>query len=258
MKNILSDTRFKILACFLLATFALMALLGFVLESELRKNLEEETYKQMEANGNTIVSELIYQTGLVNTLAESLASSIDAIPYSESTYHQLLPKLIDIKNGNELIAGGGIWPEPDALTPNTIRGSFFWGKDKTGKLEFYNDYNLPTGNGYHNEEWYVPAKFLKPGRCYWSRSYTDPYSKEPMVTCTVPLLKNNLYIGATTIDMKLDGIQDFLSKKSSATGGYVFLVDQNNKFISFPDSSLIKQDDGVDNINTQTFATFHI
>ena len=231
-----------------------MALLGFVLQGELRKKLEEESYKQVEANGNTIVAELIRQTAVVNTLAENLAASIDVLPFSETRYHQLLPRLINSSNAKALIAGGGIWPEPHALQEDTIRGSFFWGKNRQGKLTFYDDYNLAQGAGYHNEEWYVPARYLSPGRCYWSRSYTDPYSKEPMVTCTVAMMKDQQYIGASTIDMKLAGLQGFFETKAQAIGGYVFLVDQNNKFISYPDDTVIKQTDSLDNIDIEVLA----
>ena len=135
-----------------------------------------------------------------------------------------------------------------ALVSGVERKSYFWGRADNGQLNFFDGYNTPEGNGYHNEEWYVPARFLKPGSCYWSRSYVDPYSKEPMVTCTKTLHKDGQYIGATTIDMKLDGFNAFFEAESSKIGGYIFLVDQNNKFISYPDQSKIQRSDGTGNI----------
>jgi diguanylate cyclase (GGDEF)-like protein len=255
MKHYLSDTNFKISTGFLLATFTLLSILAFVLQSELREKLERDSSKQVEASGNAIVAELIKQTSLVHSLAETLSTTIKSIPFSDSVYHQLLPKFINITHSSNLVAGGGIWPEPYQLDPKKRRNSYFWGKDENGILEFYNDYNLDNGKGYHNEEWYVPAKFLADDKCYWSRSYIDPFSKEPMVTCTLPIRKNNQFIGASTIDMKLEGLQKYLQKQSVKLGGYVFLVDQNNKFISFPKPGYVLKENQSDLINITELAT---
>lgn len=255
MKRYLSDTSFKISTGFLLATLSLLAILAFVLQGELRQKLEDNSSKQVEANGNAIIAELVRQTSLVHSLAKGLGVVVSSTPFSDRLYHQLLPQLIDINNTNSLVAGGGIWPEPNQLNPNKKRNSYFWGKNRLGILEFYNDYNLEDGKGYRNEEWYVPAKFLSSKSCYWSRSYIDPYSKEPMVTCTTPIHKDNNFIGASTIDMKLEGLDDLLLKQSENIGGYVFLVDQNNKFISFPSTDLILKQDRSDLININALAS---
>jgi len=237
MKQYLSDTSFKISIGFIVATMTLLMILAYVLQGELRQKLERDSSKQVEANGNAIVAELVRQTSLIHSLAESLTAAVISIPYSDATYRQVLPNLINIDISSNLVAGGGIWPEPNALDPNKDKNSYFWGKNELGQLDFYNDYNLEGGKGYRNEEWYVPAKFLDK-TCYWSRSYVDPFSKEPMVTCTLPIRKNGQYIGATTIDMKLEGLNTFFKQQSEKLGGYVFLVDQNNKFISFPQSKV--------------------
>jgi len=255
MKRYLSDTSFKISTGFLLATFTLLSILAFVLQGELRQKLESDSSKQIEASGNAIVAELVRQTSLVHSLAESLAAVVNSTPFSDQLYHQLLPQLIDINNSNSLVAGGGIWPEPKQLDPSKDRNSYFWGKNKSGTLDFYNDYNLSSGKGYRHEEWYVPARFLADDSCYWSRSYIDPFSKEPMVTCTVPIHKDNQYIGASTIDMKLEGLHQFFQKQSENLGGYVFLVDQNNKFISFPQSEGILKDNNSALINITEFSS---
>jgi diguanylate cyclase (GGDEF)-like protein len=245
MKQYLSDTSFKISIGFIVATMTLLLTLAYVLQGELRQKLERDSSKQVEANGNAIVAELVRQTSLIHSLAESLTAAVISIPYSDATYRQVLPNLINIDISSNLVAGGGIWPEPNALDPNKDKNSYFWGKNELGQLDFYNDYNLEGGKGYRNEEWYVPAKFLDK-TCYWSRSYVDPFSKEPMVTCTLPIRKNGQYIGATTIDMKLEGLNTFFKQQSEKLGGYVFLVDQNNKFISFPQSKVRESEKELD------------
>lgn len=254
MKRYLSDTSFKISTGFILATLSLLSILAFVLQGELRQKLEDNSSKQIEASGNAIVAELIRQTSLVRSLSEGLGVVVNSIPFSDELYRTLLPELIDINNANNLVAGGGVWPEPKQLDPNKERNSYFWGKNTSGQLDFYDDYNSADGKGYHNEEWYVPAKFLSGESCYWSRSYIDPFSKEPMVTCTTPIRRDNHYVGASTIDMKLEGLHAFFINQSENLGGYVFLVDQNNKFITFPYSEYIIKENSSEFIDIYELA----
>jgi diguanylate cyclase (GGDEF)-like protein len=255
MKRFLSDTSFKISSGFLLATITILAVFSYVLQGELREKLESDSVKQINASGNAIVAKLVQQTSLVKSLAQSLRAVVSATPYSDELYHQLLPRLIGINHSNAVIAGGGIWPEPNTLDINKQRNSYFWGKNDQGKFDFYNDYNLDKGKGYHNEEWYVPAKYLTHDSCYWSRSYIDPFSKEPMVTCTVPIRKQNQFTGAATIDMKLEGLHDLLKKQSKNIEGYVFLIDQNNKFITFPETQYIKRSDNTGLLDVKELAS---
>ncbi|MBF0196141.1 MAG: response regulator [Planctomycetes bacterium] len=138
------------------------------------------------------------------------------------------------------VAGGGIWPEPDAFRDGVIRRSFFWGREQNGSLKYYDDYNDPAGKGYHNEEWYVPSRWLKEGEVFWSKSYMDPYSYQPMVTCTSPIFEKGVFAGCSTIDIQLEGLDAIASQEAIKGGGYIFVTDRNNKFLSFPDKSISK------------------
>ena len=66
----------------------------------------------------------------------------------------------------------------------------------------------------------------------------DPYSFEPMVTCTAPMYQDGVFSGVATIDLKLNGIGKIMSDLARETGGYAFVVDRNNNFICFPDATL--------------------
>jgi len=103
-----------------------------------------------------------------------------------------------------------------------------------GKLEYFDEYNDPAGPGYHREEWYVPARYQSPGRCYWSRSYQDPYTNEPMVTCTVAMRENDVFTGVSTVDLRLAGLQQFVAERGAALHGYAMVVDRNGVFITLP------------------------
>ena len=100
---------------------------------------------------------------------------------------------------------------------------------------------LQPGNGYHHEEWYVPAEYVAKGSCYWSQSYMDPYSYQPMVTCTVAQWEQGQFNGVATVDLRLEGLEAFADDWRQKTGGYVFIVDRNNRFITYPDAAKVKR-----------------
>jgi hypothetical protein len=108
--------------------------------------------------------------------------------------------------GDLSIAGGGVWPEPYQFDPTQERASFFWGRDASGTFRFYDDYNL-SEQGYHQEAWYVIADHTPPEACAWSDSYTDPFSREPMITCTVGIFRGARLQGVATVDLQLGGIK---------------------------------------------------
>ena len=202
--------------------------------------LIEDNYRLVESTGNKIVSGLGQVVSLAESLTGALANLGETLEPDADEYKRIIPHIMNYEEHEFLIAGGGLWPEPYVFTPGVERRSFFWGRKPDGELEYYDDYNDPHGPGYHHEEWYVPAKHVPAGNCFWSKSYMDPYSYQPMVTCTVPMKEQQRLMGVTTIDLKLEGLREFLEKMAQVTGSYAFAVDRNNKFLSFPDESMTK------------------
>jgi signal transduction histidine kinase len=205
-----------------------------------RKALLDQGYELAEQLGNRVVSQLQKKTQLTESLVVSLANLGEILGSNEAEIVKAIPHLLNYENEESFIAGGGVWPEPFAFNKDIERKSFFWGRDKEGVLQYYDDYNDPTGSGYHHEEWYVPAKYYPPGGAFWSKSYMDPYSYQPMVTCTVPMYKDSKLYGVTTVDLKLEGLQSFFEESAKVVDGYIFAVDRNNKLLSFPNSQIAK------------------
>jgi len=210
-----------------------------------KKLLQEEMYKEVRLTGTGIINRLDEQITHAETLAISLAKLAEKLPTDAKLHKDLLPNLINYNLSQDFIAGGGIWPEPYLFAADIARRSFFWGKNQQGILEYYDDYNDPNGNGYHAEEWYVPAKYINKNNVFWSKSYVDPYSKQPMVTVTAPMYKDKFFYGVSTVDLKLSGLKDLLKNSTKALNGYAFALDRNGKFLSFPHEKLITkiQDD---------------
>lgn len=197
----------------------------------LLRNIGEQSQTLL---GQNVALALEQQLSLVAGISRSLAEIGLHLPKDEELVRKMVPPVLNQLGSDSLIAGGGIWPEPHAYQQGLIRRSFFWGRNASGALEYFDNYNDPKGPGYHNEEWYVPARLLKPGQVYWSRSYTDPYSLQPMVTCTAPMFQNGVFIGVATVDLKLDRVSLVLDRLVNTLDAYAFVVDRNNKFIAYP------------------------
>ncbi len=251
MKNLPNSLQFRIPTVFIVS-FLLILTAVFVVFTTIGKSLlEKQAYKEVILSGQNIVSELGTRIALAESLATALANLGEKLPADDAEHQKLIRHVMDYEGTEAFIAGGGIWPEPYLYDPSIERRSFFWGRDNDGQLRYYDDYNNPEGPGYHQEEWYVPAKYLMEGKAFWSKSYMDPYSYQPMVTVTVPMYREKQFYGVSTVDLKLEGLHAFLDTVSQSFGGYAFAVDRNGKFLSFPDEKLTKRF-GVDENGART------
>ena len=234
---------------FVVAFILVMACIYVVITQKVKPDLIAQRQQQLEVSQQGIVSLLGAKLDQIQLLTSSLALAAQDLPKDEALFKKVFPPVID-NHGDSSIAGGGIWPEPKTFSPEVDRRSFFWGRSN-GSLAYVDDYNKPEGNGYHNESWYQVGRQGQSGKCSWSEAYTDPFTKTPMITCTVPMLAQGQFQGVATVDMMLDGITALLKKYGEEQGGYAFALDQSGQVISFPndlvkvkaDGSMVKTDE---------------
>ena len=238
-------------ACMALTTIAVV----FIVEKNSSSRIFSHSRAYTIEKGQSIVNRLGQEVTYVEGIAKALTHAAEMLPNDPKLLHDLVPQILEDHFPDSIIAGGGIWPEPFKYDTNKERCSFFWGRNSDGKLAFFNDYNEPQGRGYHNEEWYVPAKHYDEQSAYWSQSYMDPYSLEPMVTCTLPYFKNGIFSGVVTVDVKLEGLYETFAKEAKAFSGYIFAVDRNNRFLSYPNKDLAKVNSQENNPQTLTYIT---
>ncbi len=190
--------------------------------------------------GSSIVSDISQHINIAETLTRDLAAVGKTLPKDPQLFHKVIPQMLEMKEHKDLIAGGGVWPEPEKFTSGIHRRSFFWGRDKLGKLQYFDQYNDIESTGYHSQDWYVPGRYNKQGECLWSKSYMDPYTLAPMVTCTVAMFEQQEFSGNVTVDVSLQQLKSILRAGSAKLSGYAYAVDRNNKLLSFPDEQLTK------------------
>ncbi|MBN7821050.1 methyl-accepting chemotaxis protein [Bowmanella yangjiangensis] len=231
-KDLLIKTKASYLgACLLIAAIVVIYL---VMQTLALPIIQQEVEKQALVRVSDSAAQLRTELTQGATLTQNLAALAQHLPLEEQRFDSLMPVLIN-QFGNANIAGGGIWPEPNAFDSNQSRYSFFWARDNNGRLVKSNDYNDPTGTGYHNEKWYQAGKQLSAGQCGWSEAYEDSASGVAMVTCTVAIQRAGKFWGVATVDLRLAGLANLFREQNKASGGYLFLLGMNNQVISFPD-----------------------
>ncbi len=226
--------QFRIRAAFMITLLLLVALMSGVLLFQGEPRMVRQTEHLIHQTGTTILAELARQLAATETITASMAELWPNFPKDRALYQKILPPIID-HNGDNRIAGGGIWPEPNAFSAGVARHSLFWARDTGGQLKASDDYNDPAGNGYHQDGWYQVGRTAPFGQCAWSEAYTDPHSQTPMVTCTVPL-RATPFAGVATIDLSLGGLAQFFAQQGSSTGGYALLFDQTGQLIVSPEA----------------------
>ncbi|WP_409525569.1 methyl-accepting chemotaxis protein [Nitrincola sp. MINF-07-Sa-05] len=244
MKPVLMIRQQITLGLAIILVLALLVILA-VVEMKVKPDLIIERQQQITVNQAGLSDLLSANLDQIELLTSTLALATTQLPKEEELFKQIFPSIID-NHGDSAIAGGGIWPEPNAFTQGVERRSFFWGRSSSG-IEYLDDYNDPSGSGYHNEGWYQVGRNASVDRCSWSEAYIDPFTKIPMVTCTIPIRESGRFAGVATVDMMLDGITEVLERHGRENGGYVFAIDSTGQMISFPQSAaqIVKSDDSL-------------
>lgn len=245
--------QFRTPLVFVFLLVVLIISLTLIMDRIGRPRMEEQSFRLVNQIGNTMVAQLGERIAVAETLARAMTTTAADLPLKVEDHMRIIPRLIEQLGPSSYIIGGGAWYEPNTFDPHLERRSFFWSRNAAGTLVSVADYNDPRGTGYHHEEWYVPGRFLPPGKVFWSRSYMDPHTYVPMVTCTAPIYRDGRFVGVVTVDLKLEGMEDFFEGEATKMGGYAFAVDRNGTFLSFPNVQLT-QNRYRDNFGRQQIA----
>ena len=169
--------------------------------------------------------------------AENIVATIAALAISSGDIDTLKMQLeyqVKALANNPAIASVGIWPKPYSLDPKRKKASLFWLRNEDNAFTFTDRYNDSQVADYFIQEWYLPTQHMQNDGCYWSRSYIDTISKEPMVTCAKSLEIDGVFQGVASIDVSLKGLKKNLQDMMKNTQGYALVLDRNDTFIATP------------------------
>jgi len=227
-------SRFTVGIVFILVLIAVSIYAVMVFSGE--PKLIQSNTKSAEQSATAIARQLSIKLGEIESRVAALASLGGTLPTDAELIKSNMGPII-ASQGDSSIAGGGLWPEPNAFTPGMERRSFYWAVGANGALNYSEEYNSPTVESYQTAPWYLQGKASSPGKCGWSDAYEDPVSKILMTTCTIPYSRDGRFAGVASIDLTLTGLADFLKSNGKVTGGYAFAIDPSGKVLYFPDSA---------------------
>lgn len=230
---------FKMSAGVVLILLLTAVLVWLIVLFKVAPKVKNESQTLIEVKADSIVENLNITLSQIKGIATSMAHLAETLPKDVNLYKNSFEPLINNKK-DASIAGGGVWPEPNAFEAGVEKYSFFWARNSSNSLDFSDGYNAADASAYQNESWYKSVANKTQNHCTWSEAYEDPVSGVKMVTCSVPYNEGGNFKGVVTIDFALNGIEAFLSKQGSISGdsnskiGYVFLLDSLNNVLYFP------------------------
>jgi hypothetical protein len=112
-----------------------------VVDLVIKDYLISKNKELIEETGSRIVADISLRISIAENLARNLAAVGEKLPKEPELFYKVIPQLLDIKENEKFIAGGGVWPEPERFTTGLARRSFFWGRDSLGDLQYFDQYN---------------------------------------------------------------------------------------------------------------------
>ncbi|MCG9756731.1 PAS domain-containing protein [Shewanella insulae] len=220
---------------FVVAVLIIASSIWLIFSTEKKHHMD--TQLSLSQNyGLAVIEQLQQVTSKIETLANTIGIVGETYRGQDEVVKELIPSLLDIGERHQLIAGGGIWPEPGMFGREKARNSFFWARDNHDEFQYLDSYNSADGPGYHQAFWYLPAKYFQDGHTHWSKSYVDPFTKEVMITASIPMRADHSFIGVATVDIALSGLDKRFefSDQNPLSKGYILALDSYNKLLADP------------------------
>jgi methyl-accepting chemotaxis protein len=142
------------------------------------KLIEAQT-QAAEQSAMAISRKLELKLAEIEGRTASIASFGESLPLNDDQVKGSLSKIIDA-TGDISVAGGGLWPEPNAFKSGVSLYSFYWARSAQGALTFSDENNSPG---------------IAPYQAADCDAYVDPISKVLMTTCSVAYNRDSRLAG---------------------------------------------------------------
>ncbi|WP_352337805.1 ATP-binding protein [Psychrobacter sp. 16-MNA-CIBAN-0192] len=233
----------RMLLILALAFLLIIILVYWVIETQAKPRISAMTSETVVETGNEVVNSITASINHVDGMAKATSAISGGLPKDAVIYQQTIGNLM--QHTDARIVGGGVWFDPNRYQEGQDRQSFVWSRDQAGEMQRVTGYDSQsqTPNPYYRDWWYTPALYARHDHCVWSRAYVDPVSNYPMMTCAKALYnsRNQAFDGVVSFNLLLDNLDEAISKWQERVGGYIFLVDLDNRFLTFPDHAMVTQ-----------------
>lgn len=224
----------------IIASILIFSTAWVILNIQTQQISEQQTLLNQN-HGQIIIAKLQEMTSQVENQVNAISQIAMLYRHEPEQLSKSIPVLLSIESQKDIISGGGIWPEPGAFNRQKFRDSLFWAHNIRGELVAIDSYNSDNFPSYHTEEWYRPTRFFPAGKVFWSKSYVDPTTHEPMVTASSAMWVDHQFIGAATTDISLEKLNQLLRNAMLDVSGYVVAIDHQNQILAFPNRDNTRQ-----------------
>ncbi|MGP5216859.1 ATP-binding protein [Psychrobacter celer] len=233
----------RILVILALAFLLIILLVYWVIQTQAKPRILAITSEIVVETGNEAINSIMASINHVDGLAKATSTMAGRLPKQDDIYKQTFGNLMQQTDAR--IVGGGVWFDPNMYVQGRERQSFVWTRDTSGVMQPLTRYNQArqTPTPYYRDWWYIPAMYARHDHCVWSRAYVDPVSNQRVMTCAKALYdsRNQAFDGVVSFNLLLDNLGAAMKRWQDKLGGYVFLVDLDNRFLAFPEQSKVTQ-----------------
>ena len=231
----------RMLVILALAFLLMVMMVYWVIDTQAKPRISEMTSETVVETGNEVINSIMVSINHVDGMAKATSAVAGGLPKTPESYQSTVGNLM--QQTDQRIVGGGVWFDPNMYQEGVERQSFVWSRDNAGTMQPVERYNSTeqTPNAYYRDWWYIPAMYARHDHCVWSRAYIDPVSSNPMMTCAKALYNsdNQAFDGVVSFNLLLDNLDTAMQKWQEKIGGYMFLVDLDNRFLTFPDKASV-------------------
>lgn len=222
--------QFKLGALFLLALLLLASGAFLASRTLVQEKLFDQRFRYEQESGLRLAAEVRALISDAQSLASVLANLAADPDIPLEQLRSAGPTLLKNRPSAQLVASLGIWPEPNRLPGAGERASHYWMRDGTA-LKVRNDYNDVRSAPYYRERWYTPARYLKPGRGYWTDRRVEPLLNRHVLTYTVPILLEGQFAGVATVSLDAAALNERFANLSNEDSSYALLLDGGERVI---------------------------
>lgn len=212
-----------ILPVIIIALVVLTGISAYSTSSIVNNQLNETMTATLASESESINEQLNLVKTTASNISRTVASSYEKLTLSD--YEKMLATII---TDNDNVLGSGIWFAPYAYdSKEEYVGPYIY-KDGTSIAVTY-DYSNAEYD-YFTQEYYTLAEHATAPII--TDPYYDPTSDCVMSTCTMPILKDNKYLGCISVDIELSSMQNIIDSIKVGEGGSAMLITNAGTYLA--------------------------
>ncbi len=220
LRSFMKSLRTKTTVMIVLVVLGISVLMSFISYRRARTSLIEQMEDNYTVEAQKYALELTSWVSTNATIIDTVAAEIAVNQISLKGYDEFHNYL---KHSNELLNKNGyVYDVYFTYPDNTMICASDFIAD--GTVDFV-----------HEREWYATSALT--GETFYSTPYLDSDTLKPVITISKAVYDGDELLGVLAADIFVDVLVDKIKTADVGENSYVFLIDQNMRMISHPDSA---------------------